>query len=46
GVGEALMGEMVELIDAVLTDPESDATLAAVREKVNATMKEYPLFAW
>jgi glycine hydroxymethyltransferase len=40
------MGEIVELIDTVLSHPESDVTLAAVREKVNALMKDYPLFAW
>lgn len=46
GAKEALMGEIVEMIDRVLSDPESDATVRSVRERVNATMKEYPLFAW
>lgn len=46
GAKESLMGEIVELIDTVLSAPESEATLKSVREKVNATMKEYPLFAW
>jgi glycine hydroxymethyltransferase len=46
GVRETQMGEIVELIDAVLSHPESDATLAGVRQKVNALMKDYPLFAW
>ena len=46
GVKELFMGEIVELINAVLTNPESEATIQSVREKVNAAMNEYPLFAW
>ena len=46
GAKEALMGEIVELIDTVLSNTESDAVLSSVKEKVNATMKDYPLFAW
>ncbi|MDR3194318.1 MAG: serine hydroxymethyltransferase [Tannerella sp.] len=46
GVEETLMGDIVDLIDTVLSHPESDATLLVVREKVNALMKDYPLFAW
>jgi glycine hydroxymethyltransferase len=46
GVKEPLMGEVVELIDTVLANPGSDETIAAVREKVNAIMNDYPLFAW
>ncbi|MDR1781200.1 MAG: serine hydroxymethyltransferase [Tannerella sp.] len=46
GAREPLMGEIVELIDAVLREPESETTIAAVRSKVNALMKDYPLFAW
>jgi glycine hydroxymethyltransferase len=46
GAGEALMGEIVEMIDRALSDPESEATVKAVRDKVNVTMKDYPLFAW
>ena len=46
GAKEPLMGEIVEMIDTVLNNPESPATIAAVREKVNATMKDYPMFAW
>ena len=46
GAKEAMMGEIVELIDTVLSAPECDKTIAAVREKVNSIMKEYPLFAW
>jgi len=40
------MGEIVELIDTVLSNVEDGKTIAMVREKVNATMKQYPLFAW
>jgi len=46
GVTQELMGEIVELIDTVLAAPEADATITAVRNKVNALMKDYPLFAW
>ena len=46
GAKEALMGEIVEMIDTVLTNPESEQTIAAVRLKVNTTMQDYPMFAW
>ncbi|MDR2121464.1 MAG: serine hydroxymethyltransferase [Tannerella sp.] len=46
GVKEALMENIVELIDAVLANPDSDTGIAMVREKVNTLMKDYPLFAW
>ena len=46
GAKEELMGEIVEMIDTVLASPECDKTIAAVREKVNNTMKQYPIFAW
>lgn len=46
GVKEDLMGEIVEMIDTVLSDVESPATIAAVKAKVNATMEKYPIFAW
>ena len=46
GVKEPLMGEIVEMIDTVLSNPESETTIASVRSKVNLTMKDYPLFAW
>jgi len=44
GVKEAFMGEIVELIDAVLSNPESETTLQSVKEKVNLMMKDFPLF--
>ena len=46
GAKEELMGEIVEMIDTVLTNPESEAVIKAVREKVNATMADYPMFAY
>ncbi|MBK5719376.1 serine hydroxymethyltransferase [Dysgonomonas sp. Marseille-P4677] len=46
GAKEPLMGEIVEMIDTVLSNPENEQTIKSVREKVNSIMKEYPLFAW
>lgn len=46
GAKEELMPEIVELIDTVLKNPESEVNIASVREKVNAIMKDYPIFAW
>lgn len=46
GAEEAFMGEIVEMIDTVLSHPEDAAVIAAVRAKVNATMDKYPMFAW
>lgn len=46
GAKEPLMGEIAEMIDAVLSAPEDEAVIAAVRAKVNSTMKDYPMFAY
>ena len=46
GGKEAMMQEIVELIDTVLAKPEDGATIKAVREKVNQMMEGHPLFAW
>ena len=46
GAKEPLMGEIVEMIDTVLHNPENDAIIKSVREKVNAIMADYPMFAW
>jgi glycine hydroxymethyltransferase len=46
GAKEPLMSEIVEMIDTVLSTPESEPTIKTVRDKVNSTMKDYPLFAW
>ncbi len=46
GAKEPLMQEIVEMIDTVLSNPEDGNVIKAVRQKVNATMADYPLFAW
>ncbi|MCL1942912.1 MAG: serine hydroxymethyltransferase [Candidatus Azobacteroides sp.] len=46
GVKESFMGQIVEMIDTVLSDPENESVIKSVRGKVNAAMKEYPLFAY
>ncbi len=46
GVKESLMPEIVELIDAVLCDPDNDTVIKQVKGKVNQLMKEYPLFGY
>jgi glycine hydroxymethyltransferase len=40
------MGEIVELIDTVLHNPEDHAVIASVRAKVNETMNKFPMFAY
>ncbi|MDU1904047.1 MAG: serine hydroxymethyltransferase [Dysgonomonas sp.] len=46
GVKENMMGEIVEMIDTVLSNHEDEKIIRAVREKVNHMMKDYPLFGW
>ena len=46
GAKEDFMPQIVELIDTVLSDHENEATITAVRHKVNSLMKDMPLFAW
>ena len=46
GAKEELMGEIVEMIDTVLSNPEDEKIIASVREKVNKTMEDYPMFAY
>lgn len=46
GAKEDLMHLVADLIDEVLKDPENEQVIKRVREKVNATMKDYPLFAY
>lgn len=46
GLRENEMGEIVEMIDTVLSAPESEQTIAAVRAKVNSMMEDRPMFAW
>lgn len=46
GAKEELMVEIVEFIDTVLSRVDDPKAIEMVREKVNTTMKQYPLFAW
>ncbi len=46
GVKEDQMDTIVELIDTVLSDPENQEVIAAVRNRVNAMMEKYPIFAY
>ncbi|MDO4994729.1 MAG: serine hydroxymethyltransferase [Bacteroidales bacterium] len=46
GATEDLMLLVAELIETVLNAPEDNRVIASVREKVNSTMKDYPIFAW
>lgn len=46
GAKETLMGEIVEMIDTVLSNPDNTTVIASVREKVNAMMADYPIFAY
>ena len=40
------MVKIVDLIDTVLANPENEGVIKTVREEVNKTMKDYPLFAY
>ena len=46
GAKEDIMVLIAELIEKVLNAPDDDKVIAAVRQKVNDTMKDYPLFAY
>ena len=46
GAKEDMMHLVAELIEEVLNTPEDEQVIARVREKVNETMKAYPLFAY
>ena len=46
GAKEDMMHLIAELIEEVLNAPEDEKVIARVREKVNTTMKDYPLFAY
>lgn len=46
GAKEEFMVEIVDMIDTVLSNPESEETIAAVRARVNAAMEGYPMFAY
>ncbi len=46
GAKEDLMVEIAEMIEEVLNAPEDEMVIASVRQRVNETMKQYPLFAY
>ena len=46
GAKEELMGEIVEMMDMVLSNPDDEKVIASVKEKVNSIMAQYPMFAW
>ena len=46
GVKEDMMPFIAEMIETVLSAPEDEKVIAAVRAKVNETMEEFPLFAY
>lgn len=46
GAKEDLMVEIAEMIEEVLNAPEDERGIASVRQRVNETMKQYPLFAY
>lgn len=46
GAKEPLMLEIAQMINDVLSNPEDANTISAVRAKVNATMADYPMFAY
>ena len=46
GAKEDLMVLIAELIEEVLNNPEDENTIASVRQRVNETVKSYPLFAY
>lgn len=46
GAKEDLMVEIAEMIEEVLNAPEDERVIASVCQRVNETMKQYPLFAY
>ena len=46
GAKDDMMVLIADLIEEVLNAPEDEKVIAAVRQKVNDTMKDYPLFAY
>jgi glycine hydroxymethyltransferase len=45
GLKEKQMEEIVELIDAVIVDPENEHSLKKVRKKVHKLMADFPLYS-
>ena len=46
GIKKDKMEYIVSLIDRVLSAPEDETVIAAVRKEVNEMMANYPIFAW
>ena len=46
GVKEDFMITIADLIDKVLTNADNEEVIKEVRQQVNDTMNEYPMFAW
>jgi glycine hydroxymethyltransferase len=46
GLKEEHIGPVVDLIDEVLSNPDSKETIVSVRGKVNEMMKVFPIFAY
>lgn len=46
GLKENQMGDIVEMIDTVLTNYQDEKSIRSVRDKVNEMMNGLPLFAW
>lgn len=46
GAKENLMLLIADLIETVLNAPEDESVIKSVRQKVNDTMKDYPIYAW
>jgi glycine hydroxymethyltransferase len=46
GAKEDMMLLIAELIERVLNNPDNESNIISVRNKVNDTMKNYPLFAY
>lgn len=44
GLKEKQMEQIVELIDAVIVDPENELSLKKIRKKVHKLMADYPLY--
>ena len=45
GLSEVDMVKIADLVDRVISDPENEEVLAAVKEDVNEMMENFPLFA-
>ncbi|HOW26201.1 MAG TPA: serine hydroxymethyltransferase [Bacteroidales bacterium] len=46
GLKEEHMPVIVEYIDDIISDPENETRITAVKDKVNRMMSEFPLFAY